>query len=286
MADTCRWPTAFAVLDQHATLAEVRFMLCDWTPGRRVSKLPRFLQPPALLARNILRLPQAWRNHRREWHSENAREIRKHLALSVEYVCGADVAGDLAEFGTMTGRTATDLARALAARDSSRRLFLFDSFQGLPEPTSPIDQAAPHVQQGVWTPGACRGISKPQLFRLCRRYLSDDRLLILDGWFADTLPTVPAGTRFALLHIDSDLYQSAWDVLEGCFSRGLVSPGAAILFDDWDCNRADPGCGERRAWSEAVHKFGIEFSDCGQYGWGSRKVLVHSYQSTRIGAVS
>jgi hypothetical protein len=60
----------------------------------------------------------------------------------------------------------------------------------------------------------------------------------------------------------------------------MVSPGAVIHFDDWDCNRADPGLGERRAWSEAVSKFGIEYSDCGQYGWGSRKVIVHSYRPT------
>ena len=71
------------------------------------------------------------------------------------------------------------------------------------------------------------------------------------------------------------------DVLDFCFSHQKVSQGAAIHFDDWDCNRADPHWGERRAWSEIVAKFEMDFSDCGQYGWGSRKFLVHSYRGMK-----
>lgn len=258
-------------------------MFMDWTPGGRVSKLPRWLQPLALVVRNVRYFPQAWWNEHREWNSLSSREIRKQLTLSVQYLHDADISGDVAEFGTMTGRTAVDLARALSRfgtsrSGSKRRLWLFDSFQGLPQTTSPVDQAAPHVRDGVWCPGSCRGVSKEQLGQLCRKHLAHDRISVLDGWFAETLPTVPASVQFALMHIDSDLYQSAVDVLDGCFSRQMVATGATILFDDWDCNRADPDLGERRAWRECVSKFHVEYTDCGQYGWGCRKVIVHSYQ--------
>ena len=271
----------FVAKTRHAD--EVRLMFLDWKPGRRISRLPRWLHPLALLVRNVRYFPQAWLNEYRDWNSLNSREVRKQLTLSVQYVREADVSGDVAEFGTMTGRTAVDLARAVSKFGLSRcgrrrRLYLFDSFQGLPRATSPIDQAAPHVQDGVWCPGSCHGISKQQLGRLCQRHLSADRMRILDGWFSDTLSTLPAGTQFALMHIDSDLYQSAVDVLDFCFSRQMVAPAGIILFDDWDANRADPTFGERRAWSECVTKFCIEYTDCGQYGWGSRRLIVHAYQ--------
>lgn len=259
-------------------------MSLDWTPGERIAQLPRFLQGPALLWRNLWQLPGAWRDRRlqhRQWNSLNGCEVRKHLTLSVEYVCGADVSGDIAEFGTMTGRTAVDLARAMAQFDDTRRLLLFDSFQGLPVSQSEVDRQSPHVRSGVWRPGSCHGISKEQLFRMCRQYLPADRILIFDGWFCDTLPTVAAETRLALLHVDSDLYQSAKDVLSFVFSHGMVSGGATLHFDDWNCNRADPGLGERRAWAETVSDFLVEYSDGGQYGWGGRKLIVHSYAGHR-----
>jgi hypothetical protein len=255
-------------------------MFFDWTPGKSISKLPRWLQGPALLWRNLWYFSgtwSAWRRRHREWNSRNACEVRKHLALSVEYVCGADVSGDIAEFGTMTGRTAADLASALAHFDDSRRLLLFDSFQGLPVTSSAVDRDSPHVKAGIWRPGACQGISKTRLFQMCRRYLPEDRIVIFDGWFCNTLPTLSAETRLALLHIDSDLYQSAKDVLNFVFTHGMVSTGAMIHFDDWNCNRADPHCGERRAWSETVSEFSVQYSDGGQYGWAGRKLIVHSY---------
>jgi hypothetical protein len=255
-------------------------MFFDWTPGKRISNLPRWLHGPALLSRNLWHFPSRWddwRQRRRDWNNRNAREVRKHLALSVEYVCGADVHGDIAEFGTMTGRTAVDLACALAQFDNVRKLLLFDSFQGLPATKSVVDRDSPHVQAGIWRPGACHGVSKTRLSQMCRKHLAEERLLIFDGWFCDTLPTLSTETRFALLHIDSDLYQSAKDVLTFVFSHGIVSAGAMIHFDDWNCNRADPQCGERRAWSETVSEFSVQYSDGGQYGWAGRKLIVHSY---------
>lgn len=256
-------------------------MLFDWTPGKRTSRLPRFLRFPALLLRNLRDLPHNWRVRRRVWYSRNARAVSEALALSVEYICSAGVTGDVAEFGTMTGKTAVDLARALAAFDDSRTLLLFDSFEGLPAAEASADVEAPHVQAGTWSAGTCRGVTSRQLLRMCRRYLAESRIRIREGWFSETLPALEPQTRLALLHVDSDLYQSARDVLEHCFGGGVISPGAAVHFDDWDCNRADPRFGERRAWAEAVDRFAVEFSDCGQYGWGGRKFLVHAYRGVQ-----
>ncbi|MBI2480931.1 MAG: class I SAM-dependent methyltransferase [Planctomycetia bacterium] len=253
-------------------------MIFDWTPGERISKLPKLLWWPALIWRNIYFLPHNVKHHIKQRESLAAAEIRKSLALSVTYIHGAGVLGEVAEFGTMTGRTATALAQAVAEYDGAKRLLLFDSFEGLPATQSVIDASSPHVRSGVWSCGTCRGVTSKQLLAMCRKYLPGSHIDIYDGWFSATLPTVPADTRFALLHIDSDLYQSAIDVLDYCFAHRMVSRGAAIHFDDWDCNQADPRYGERKAWAEIVDKFAVEFSDCGQYGWSARKFIVHSYR--------
>jgi O-methyltransferase len=257
----------------------------SWSAGARIRMLPPLLRPFAVLARNALvvtGLKQAVDDERSGFRTE----VFKKLELGVDYVYSCDVAGDIAEFGTMTGGTAAALARAMAlssarypeAAGRTRRLHLFDSFRGLPEASSPIDAESPHVRSGVWSAGTCKGISRDDLLRRCVKYLPEDRVAIHDGWFKDTLPRLPADVRFALLHIDCDLYQSTIEVLDHCFSRSLIQEGTAIFFDDWNSNRASPEFGERKAWAEACGRYAVRSSDCGEYSHSGRKFIVHSYR--------
>lgn len=209
-------------------------------------------------------------------------EIGRKLFFGVDYIYGADVKGEIAEFGTMTGWTASIIARSMHLLDlphySPKSIHLFDSFQGLPESESPVDQSSPHVKTGTWKAGTCKGITERQLYNKVRRFLPNERIHIYNGWFSNTLPTVAKGTTFAMLHIDCDLYQSTMDVLEYCFSKRLIAEGAAIFFDDFNCNRASPDFGERLAWKEIVAKYSVLYSDCGEYYWAGRKFIVHSYR--------
>ena len=211
------------------------------------------------------------------------------LIFGVQYVYGCDVSGDLAEFGTMSGQSAELLARAMVMTEQrfehhialsglgQRNLWLFDSFQGLPPSIAEVDRESPHVQSGVWAPGTCQGISQEELLARCGQVLPLHRIHIYDGWFSETMPTIPESTRFCLIHVDCDLYSSTHDVLDSIFGRHLVSEGATIFFDDWDCNRASPGFGERLAWAECIKKYRIEYSDCGSYGFASHRFIVHEY---------
>lgn len=213
---------------------------------------------------------------------EHLLDVIRKLYLGVHYICGGGVEGDVAEFGTMTGLTATVLAQGLGDldhyRDAKRSIHLFDSFEGFPTIDSPVDQASPQVRSGGWKPGGCRGVSKVQLMNLCCQKLPAGRIRIYDGWFKDTMEQLAPDTKLALLHVDCDLYSSTMDVLEYVFAHGMVSEGAAVLFDDYNCNRASPACGERKAWSECIEKFHIECSDGGEYGWAGRKFYVHGYR--------
>ncbi len=276
----------------------LRLYRLHWNAGPNILRLPAILRPAAILGRNLrdvcrfyLTAPRRERRHA----LPSQEEVFRNLVMGVEYVHFAGVEGDLAEFGTMTGSSALVLSRSLAwfhelarteehrtdRRMLPRRLHLFDSFLGLPAAESEIDRNSPHVQSGVWGPGTCRGLTANELKRECSRFLAPPAIHIYQGWFKDTLPRVPESTRFALIHIDADLYESARDVLEEIFSRGLLAPGAAVFFDDWNPNRASPDQGERRAWSEAVARHQVTFSDWGSYGWGGQKFIVHSYMTSR-----
>ncbi len=214
---------------------------------------------------------------------EHLLEVFKKLYLGVHYTTGADVEGDIAEFGTMSGMTARILSKGLLDLDVygsvQKRLHLFDSFKGFPDTNTRVDVDSPHVKAGVWREGSCRGVSVDQLAAICTQFVSRDRVEIYDGWFSETMPKIAAGTKFALMHIDCDLYQSTIDVLDYAFEHGMVSEGAAIFFDDWNCNRANPEFGERKAWEEMVAKYQIKWSDGGEYGWCGHKFYVHQYRA-------
>lgn len=244
----------------------------------RYQGIATVLKPAALLVRNVI----AAYNEIVGRDQVQDRDVARHLTLGVAYICGCDVRGDVAEFGTMCGRTASVLVRALrrydGRRTGKRKLHLFDSFLGLPKAESEVDASAPHVTSGLWAEGVCYSISKRDLVRICARSVPKERIVVYDGWFQDTLPTINLETKFALIHIDSDLYSSAKQVLDHCFVNSLVAEGAAIFFDNWNCNRARPALGERRAWSEAVESHSVVCSDLGAYGSAQHKFIVHSYK--------
>ena len=70
------------------------------------------------------------------------------------------------------------------------------------------------------------------------------------GWFHEMIPqTIPSKyQKVALLHIDSDLYPSAKQVL--CGVEPILQDGTLVCFDDWFMYRGNPNQGEQRAFRE------------------------------------
>lgn len=222
------------------------------------------------------------------WHiQEVLNEVAKGVIKS--YLRG--IKGDVAEFGTMTGRSATTLAASISGSENvyarklpslgitPRNLHLFDSFEGLPETSEEADLKSPMVASGAWAPGTCLGINPEQLRNSCAQHLPNDRIHIYEGWFKDTIPVMDASTQLGFVHIDCDLYSSTKDVLDGLFSRALITEGALLYFDDWDCNASRRDLGERKAWDEAVDKYGIEYSNSNSYGAVGHAIICHSYKA-------
>jgi hypothetical protein len=215
------------------------------------------------------------------------------LADGVGYTHAAAVHGDVAEFGCFWGRSGQLLAAAVAQHGNQfgavdrqhgiaqRRLWLFDSFEGLPTSTHPADLTSPHVETGVWCwrvePG--KGPTPESMLKLCTPHLDQARISIVPGWYKDTLASIPAATKFAFVHVDCDLYESTYQVLDHLLGHDMISDGCALYFDDWYSNRGSPKFGEQKAFADIRAKYGLtpanRVTDWGAYGTLGRRFIVH-----------
>ena len=85
-----------------------------------------------------------------------------------------------------------------------------------------------------------RGTSVPEVQSHFARYgLWDDQVVMLKGFFSDTLPTAPI-QQIALMRLDGDIYESTRDVLNLLYDK--LAPGGFCVVDDYgafvDCQRA------------------------------------------------
>jgi O-methyltransferase len=177
-----------------------------------------------------------------DWPADADTMIGLRRLDNVEY-CVRDilergVPGDLIETGVWRGGT-TVLMRALLAHsgDRERRVWVADSFQGLPKPDPSAFPADARVDYTSFTQ-----LSVPQQVvsdNFARYGLLDDRVCFLPGWFGDTLSSAPI-ERLAVLRLDADLYESTIDVLQALYPK--LSPGGYCIIDDYgalaSCRRA------------------------------------------------
>lgn len=145
-----------------------------------------------------------------------------------DVVC-TGVPGDLLEAGVWRGGVAIYMRAVLGAYgDTTRKVWLADSFQGLPKPDAeryPADAGDVHH---VWDELA---VSVDEVRHNFERYgLLDDQVQFLEGWFHETLPTAPV-ERLAVLRLDGDMYESTIVSLEALYDR--VSPGGYVIVDDY-----------------------------------------------------
>jgi hypothetical protein len=154
------------------------------------------------------------------------------------------VPGDLVECGVAQGGSAL-LIGILNERfgNPPRRLWLFDSYEGLPEPTLEDyrgGKTGTHVRP--LPKGSCLGTIEDVRRLLFQQHgLSDRYVQLVKGWFQDTLPvTHDRIESIALLRLDGDWYESTKVCLENLYDK--VSAGGFVILDDYfscyGCKRA------------------------------------------------
>lgn len=144
-------------------------------------------------------------------------------------VLRAGVPGDLIETGVWRGGASIFMKAVLRAYDvTDRRVWVADSFRGLPPPDSnryPADAGFDlHMSEQL-------AVSVEEVRSNFERYgLLDDRVVFLEGWFRDTLPQAPI-ERLAMMRLDGDMYESTIDSLSNLYPK--LSPGGHVIVDDY-----------------------------------------------------
>jgi O-methyltransferase len=179
--------------------------------------------------------------------------------------------GDVVECGVWNGGCIGLMAVAnLKEPGPKRRFHLFDSFEGLPQPSShDVDVIAdfrnrhPDLDlQGKANShlrpiGACVGDSRLVVEDFLVKYLGINRddLTFHVGWFQDTIPSATKVIEdIALLRIDGDWYESTKVCLEGLYEK--VVRNGFIIIDDYGmfsgCRKAVDDFFERNSFKPSV----------------------------------
>ena len=150
------------------------------------------------------------------------------------------VEGAFVECGTCNGGSGAVLAHVAAK--AHRPVWLFDSFEGLPEPAPEDGESA-----AGWK-GECLGQEALVSEVLSRVDASMRDVHIVKGWFENTLMSAATGP-IAVLHLDGDWYESTRQILHALYDR--IDPRGFLSVDDYG---HWPGC--RRAVDEFFRERG------------------------------
>lgn len=160
------------------------------------------------------------------------------LRAAVRYIVENGIAGDVVECGVWKGGSMMAVARTLLQlRDASRHLYLFDTFEGMPAPTTAdVDHTGESAQSwlsrskkkedSVWAIAPLEGVQKA----LSTVGYDASKIRFVKGRVEDTIPR-EAPERIALLRLDTDWYESTRHELVHLFPR--LSPGGVIIIDDY-----------------------------------------------------
>lgn len=171
---------------------------------------------------------------------------------------------DYMEFGIFRG-FAFWYAQAVAndKNVNNMRFYGFDSFQGLPK-IKGLDLGS-DFSKGDFKCG--RDLVEK---RLNQFGVDWKKTFLIEGFFSDSLNDQTKKQyqlrNCSICVVDCDLYEAARDTLN--FVGPLLSNKSFLIFDDWNCNKADSEKGERKAFAEFLENNpNIKSEPYGQFGY-------------------
>ena len=115
----------------------------------------------------------------------------------------------------------------LALGDANRKIWVADSFEGLPPPDPAYAADANDIHHTI----SELAVSLQDVQDNFARYgLLDNRVHFLKGWFKDTLPNAPF-EELAVMRLDGDMYGSTMDALHALYPKLAV--GGFVIIDDY-----------------------------------------------------
>jgi hypothetical protein len=167
-------------------------------------------------------------------------ERRYHLLQSVRHVVKHRVPGSIVECGVWRGGSMMLVAKTLIeCGDTSRDLYLYDTFEGMPPPAK-ADQdcfgqpAAARLraeetakaESGVWAISSLEEVKR----NMASVGYPEEKLHFVSGKVESTIPAcIPDG--IAILRLDTDWYESTAHELTHLYPR--LASGGALIIDDY-----------------------------------------------------
>jgi hypothetical protein len=197
----------------------------------------RIHQRDAIEIEELLRitaLPNLSRRPGREAHLSNLLGTTISEALYVVAALEeaiAAVPGDICEFGVAQGTTSTLIASEIMATD--RKLYLFDSFEGLPAPSKEdvlIDDIFNLGSMEAYQ-GKMRCREDEVLGRLKTLGFPANRTELRKGWVNETLARPDAPKKVAFAYLDFDFYEPLRDGL--AYIDQHMDVGGRVVVDDY-----------------------------------------------------
>ena len=178
------------------------------------------------------------------WKNDQVSERETAKILELARTC-LKMEGDFVELGCYKGDTSLLLAEVL--KDSDKKLWIYDSFEGLPEKTESDESAL-----GVDFKKGELVITKREVKQ---RFLKANLPVpvIKKAWFSD-LKTEDLPEEIAFAFLDGDFYESIKDSLKLVIPK-MVEDGALVIHDY--SNPALPGV--RKAVDEFVTSKSLKF---------------------------
>ena len=156
--------------------------------------------------------------------------------------------GDLVEAGV--GKGGTSLFLGSLARPVGKRVFSYDTFEGLPAPDPLYDN--PYFRQGMYQASPSGKAHERSFSEGIQRFALEDTVVPVKGMFSDTMAELPSEQCFCFAHFDSDLYRSTFTSLEAVWD--CVVEGGVVAIDDYFHH----GQGPARAAQDFFRRRGLE----------------------------
>lgn len=181
------------------------------------------------------------------------------LIESVNYIQRNEMDGDIVECGVWKGGSMMAVAETLkSTNDCTRKLYLYDTFEGMSEPTehdktyygeaaaSLLNEEDNKEKNLIWAYSTLETVKKG----MRSTNYPQDKIVYVKGKVEDTIPaTLPS--RISLLRLDTDWYESTLHEMTHLFP--LLVPGGVLIIDDYG-----HWAGARKAIDEYVQQHRIK----------------------------
>ena len=165
----------------------------------------------------------------------------KYLSQSID----DNVEGDIVEFGCYVGESSKYLMKTLVDFESTKKLYVYDSFDGLP-PLSKWEEGT------GWRAGTLKSTEDVLISNFENNGLPIPT--IHKDWFKD-VPEDKIPEKISFAFLDGDFYDSIYDSLNKIYDR--VSDGGYICFHDYQRNDLP---GVRAAIEDTFRERGVDYT--------------------------